>query len=421
MVGGRFIVRSRFLVVLATVAALAVLLPAAPALADAQASPSPREGIAMAFDAAHGQTVLFGGSSLLDRAAGTWTWNGSVWTKHTPAHSPTLRWVSGMTYDGATGLVVLFGGGPKPFGDTWLWNGVDWTKARPVHSPPAREAMGMAYDAATGQVVVFGGVDDHSALLGDTWTWDGTDWTQQTPVHSPPPREGMGMAYDSVRHQIVLFGGLGPQSQLLRDTWTWDGSDWTRLSPTHRPTARWRIAMASRSHVMLFGGIDEGGQPLGDTWTWNGVDWVRRTSVHVPPARYLSAMAFDGVRQTDVLFGGAGSKADLGDTWTWDGSDWARHLGGSILVTPHAGSAGSVFHINGWGFAKGEMVRITFVDSVQGTSSLGIAVADASGSFSGDGTIPSNATLGTQQIQAVGHTSKQTAEQEFRVRQPLTG
>ena len=321
-----------------------------------------------------------------------------------------------MTYDAATGLVVLFGGGPKPFADTWMWNGVDWTKARPLHSPPAREALGMAYDAATGQVVVFGGEDGHSTLLGDTWTWDGTDWTQQTPVHSPPPREGMGMAYDSVSHQIVLFGGLGPQGRLMRDTWTWNGTDWTRLSPAHRPAARWRLAMSPRSHVMLFGGLGDGGQTLGDTWTWNGDDWVRRTSVHLPVARYLSAMAFDEVRDRVVLFGGAGARSDLGDTWTWDGADWARHLAGSVLADPHAGDPGSQVHIDGWGFARSETIDISFIDSVQGLTSLGTATASASGGFTTDVTIPASASPGDQVIQVVGHTSGQTATQGFKVR-----
>jgi hypothetical protein len=414
-VRGRFIARFRFLVVLACLLTIAVVLPAGPALADTQASPSPREGVAMAFDAAHGQTVLFGGSSLVDRAAGTWTWNGSVWTKHTPAHTPKLRWISGMTYDAATGLVVLFGGGPKPFGDTWTWDGVDWTKQRPLHSPPARQALGMAYDAATEQVVVFGGNDGHE-LLGDTWTWDGTDWTQQTSAHSPPPREGMGMAYDPVGQQILLFGGLGAQSRIMRDTWTWDGTDWTRLSPADRPPARWRPAMASWSDVLLFGGLGRGGIAYADTWVWNGDDWRNRTSVHAPLPRYLSAGAFDEVRGNVALFGGAGTQSDLGDTWTWGDGDWTRRLAGSISEKPRSGDPGTSVHIDGWGFARNEPVDLSFVDSAQGLTSLGSVTASGSGGFALDVTIPASATQGTQEIQAVGRNSGQTAVQEFRVR-----
>jgi hypothetical protein len=320
-----------------------------------------------------------------------------------------------MTYDAATGLVVLFGGGPKPFGDTWTWDGVDWTKQRPLHSPPARQALGMAYDAATGQVVLFGGNDGQS-ILGDTWTWDGTDWTQQAPLHSPPPREYMGMAYDPASEQVVLFGGLGAGGHIQRDTWTWNGTDWTRQSPAHRPLARWRLAMSSWSHVLLFGGYGKGRVALGDTWAWNGDDWVHRTSDHAPVPRYLSAMAFDEVRDDLVLFGGAGSQSDLGDTWTWGDGDWTHHLGGSILMTPHAGDPGSTAHVDGWGFANNETVDLSFVDSVQGATSLGRVTASESGGFSLDVTIPAGATLGQQEIEAVGRSSGQTATDVFRVR-----
>jgi hypothetical protein len=69
--------------------------------------------------------------------------------------------------------VVLFGG--RRFGDTWTWDGTDWTKRTPAHSPYQRLDMGMAYDAH-GEVVLFGGAC--AKPCADTWTWDGTDWTQ---------------------------------------------------------------------------------------------------------------------------------------------------------------------------------------------------------------------------------------------------
>ena len=64
-----------------------------------------------------------------------------------------------MAYDAATGTVVLFGGDGSSgdLGDTWTWNGTTWTEQTPATSPPARESATMAYDAATGTVVLFGG------------------------------------------------------------------------------------------------------------------------------------------------------------------------------------------------------------------------------------------------------------------------
>ena len=83
-----------------------------------------------------------------------------------------------MAYDAARGEVVLFGGfGHARLGDTWTWDGTDWTKQHPAHSPDARQEMGMTWDDARGHVILFGGFD--GAALGDTWTWDGTDWSER--------------------------------------------------------------------------------------------------------------------------------------------------------------------------------------------------------------------------------------------------
>ena len=67
----------------------------------------------------------------------------------------------GMAYDAARGEVVLFGGRRlRLLDDTWTWDGTDWTERSPRHrSPSARDSMGMAYDAARGEVVMFGGSD----------------------------------------------------------------------------------------------------------------------------------------------------------------------------------------------------------------------------------------------------------------------
>src|SRR3954468_16908234 len=112
--------KSTFLIAAALVGMLAALVPATPAVAAVAASPLPGTGPGMAYDAADGQVVLFGGS-----AGRTWTWDGSDWTRRTPLHSPPPSpsyYRYGMAYDAANGQVVLFGG---VAGDTWTWDGTD--------------------------------------------------------------------------------------------------------------------------------------------------------------------------------------------------------------------------------------------------------------------------------------------------------
>ena len=128
-----------------------------------------------------------------------------------------------MAYDAATGTVVLFGGNSRrrALADTWTWDGSTWTQQHPAVHPATRIQAAAAYDAATSSVVLFGGQGTSSGrLLGDTWTWNGTIWTQQAPASSPSARDGAAMAYDVATGNVMLFGG-NDLSGFPNDTWTW--------------------------------------------------------------------------------------------------------------------------------------------------------------------------------------------------------
>jgi pyruvate/2-oxoacid:ferredoxin oxidoreductase beta subunit len=121
----------------------------------------------------------------------------------------TARDQHAMAYDAARGQVVLFGGVgySGTLNDTWVWDGTNWVEKTPTTRPSGRYGHAMAYDAARGQVVLFGG-HDASGPLSDTWVWDGTNWVQKFPSVNPPWRYGHAMAYDAARGQVVLFGGV---------------------------------------------------------------------------------------------------------------------------------------------------------------------------------------------------------------------
>jgi uncharacterized protein (TIGR03437 family) len=235
-----------------------------------QNSPPARNGHAMAYDAAHGQIVLFGGaeSNGFDNTTlfgDTWTWDGANWTQKSLQNSPPARYLHAMAYDAAHGQIVLFGGSTinDDFSDTWTWDGSNWTQKSPQNSPKARYGSAMVYDSARGQVVLFGGYNRTSLSLNDTWTWDGSNWTQKSPQNSPSVRSGHAMAYDAAHGQTVLFGG----DSGTNDTWTWDGSNWTQASPQKSPVARVSDAMAydsAHGQGVLFGGGSA------ETWTWDG-------------------------------------------------------------------------------------------------------------------------------------------------------
>jgi hypothetical protein len=316
------------------------VLGMAPAAAQASSAPDPawtkqapashpsgRDVPAMAYDAATGTVVLFGGEGIHGLLHDTWTWNGTTWTKQHPATSPPARAAAAMAYDAATGTVVLFGGEGIHGGslaDTWTWDGTTWTKQDPATSPPRRAAAAMAYDAATGTVVLFGGISgSFTGFLHDTWTWDGTTWTKQAPASHPSARDAAAMAYDAATGTAVLFGGYRSRlPRSLDDTWTWDGTTWTKQHPATSPP-RLRLAAtaydAATGTVVLFSGLALAPihGPSNDTWTWDGTTWTEQHPATSPAPRFDAAMAYDAATRTAVLFGGNGIHAILDDTWTW--------------------------------------------------------------------------------------------------------
>lgn len=238
-------------------------------------SPPPRGAASMAFDAAHSQMVLFGGiqpNSATARLGDTWLWDGTNWTQPTVSNGPSARDGQAMAYDAVHGQMVMFGGidlNGSPLNETWLWNGSTWTQASPAHVPSTRFSHSMAYDAATGQVMLFGG-ETNGQYTADTWIWSGTDWILQNLTSAPSARYSAAMDYDAALGQVVLFGGYN--GTYLNDTWYWSGSGWTQALPVVNPSPReFNQGMsydAARGEMLLFGGDNFANNPtqLGDTW-----------------------------------------------------------------------------------------------------------------------------------------------------------
>jgi hypothetical protein len=296
-------------------------------------SPRGRLTASMAYDPATGQLVLFGG---VDRLAPpsflstTWDWSGSTWTKLSPTTSPAARSAASMAYDPATGQLVLFGGAdrlttrpttPSALSTTWDWNGTTWTRLSPAASPPGLADASMVYDLATRQLILFGGQVGTGGTVSTTWTWNGTTWTELSPPTSPPARLAASMAYDPATGQLVLFGGTNDvvASNALSTTWTWNGTTWTELSPPTSPPARLAASIAydpATRQLVLFGGQVGTGGIVSTTWTWNGTTWTELSPPTSPAARLAASMADDPAAGQLVLFGGLTVPSSvLSTTW----------------------------------------------------------------------------------------------------------
>jgi hypothetical protein len=278
--------------------------------------PGQRHSHALAYDAARGVVVLFGG---LDggRTNGqllgdTWEWNGNAWTQ-VATTGPSARLGAAMVHDARRGVVLLFGGSDGTFrDDTWEWDGARWRQVA-SGGPRARSRHALAYDAARGVTVLFGALPVRGT---ETWEWDGTRW-QQVATAGPSERSRTAMAFDAVRGRTVLFGGLDAANRPLGDTWTWDGTTWTQLAPNPAPPARSRHALVfddAAGVCRLFSGL--AGPLLRDTWEWDGSAWRQVASGGVPPRMY-HAMVHQKARGTSLVFGGWDLSAPLADTWEY--------------------------------------------------------------------------------------------------------
>jgi hypothetical protein len=158
-------------------------------------------------------------------ATQAWRFQGGTWAVQ-PGPLPPLRYECSLGYDAAHNQTVLFGGHSPSTGldldETWLWNGISWTPVNPPTRPSARQGAAMACDYRRGVVVLFGGrVVNIGTDLNDTWEWNGTSWQLRALPSSPPARTYAKMAFDPVNGSVLMHSGftsLGSQLLLFDDT-----------------------------------------------------------------------------------------------------------------------------------------------------------------------------------------------------------
>ncbi|MBM4061637.1 MAG: hypothetical protein FJ265_11165 [Planctomycetes bacterium] len=385
-----------------------------------QPGPPARTDTTLAFDSWRGRAVLFAGTAAVGPnyyLTDTWEWDGGAWLQRTPAVSPPWRRNGGIAFDAARGVTVLFGGdGQTGFRqDTWEWNGTVWAQRGPVVRPTARMGPAMVFDPGRGQVVLHGGLDA-SGLRSDLWAYDGVVWQSIAGGNAGPACYLHGLHHDPLRGELLVFGGYQPdvyafgggswrpgpapayvaatggpgtvgidpatgglvrfgslfdnqthvwdrgewrtlqtalapprrifgcmwhdgaatwlvggantlQGTSYGDLWRWDGSLWWPVGGGLAPSARWQSAVAfdsARGVAVLFGGKAVGNQ--NDTWTFDGANWQLHNPAVRPPARAGHGLGFDPLRARTVLFGGTGASLAqlLADTWEWDGANWQQ-------------------------------------------------------------------------------------------------
>lgn len=197
-------------------------------------------GAAMAYDAASGKFIVFGGLDFesLTVNAETWAYDleTNTWEQMAPAISPTAGNFHLMEYDAHSDRMILFGGGDandRALGETWAYDYETdtWTLMSPATSPPGRYYSAMVYDPVGDRMILYGGTDRWaSATFDDTWAYDyaSNEWIQ---IEAPGPgvRAWHAMTYDDETQTVMLFGGGVTREKFTDDTWIFDPKDnnWT--------------------------------------------------------------------------------------------------------------------------------------------------------------------------------------------------
>lgn len=243
-----------------------------------------RKNHGVAYDSVRDQVVLFGGltgglAATPEFLADTWEWDGNDWSKLSSDTAPPARAGHAMVFDAARGQTVVFGGAnatSNTLTDTWLFDGAQWTLAQPATTPPARLNCQMVYDSVRERVLLFGGTGTSlGAAMNDLWAWDGNDWTELEPSDGvrPPGRGFYAMAYDSGRDRVLVHGGTThwppyiEPSNTFADAWEFDGERWSMVATGGLGGRSGHTAAYSEAAeaVVLFGGSD-GDVLLQETW-----------------------------------------------------------------------------------------------------------------------------------------------------------
>jgi PKD repeat protein len=311
----------------------------------------------MVYDAADRYLVLFGG--LADRGGAlsdTWTYANGNWTNLTPSLSlsPPSRYKGMIAYDAADGYVLLYGGlrNGGYLADTWMFRAGAWSPIAVPSSPGPLEDAGMTFDPNDGYVLLFGGDNVTGIDLNRTWSYSAGTWTDITGsvAGAPPAEETAPLTYDPQTRSVLLFSGSGP-TRVSNETWSYQSNIWrnltgkTGLTPPGRDSAA-MVYDGADGYVLMFGGFHFP-NVLGDSWAFVNGSWVALSFSVSPPPRFAQAMAYTpgpgAGNASIVMFSGrpaTGNSTNLPDTWTYK-----VPLTPGVTVQPSVIDVGQTVHI----------------------------------------------------------------------------
>lgn len=291
-----------------------------------------RGDAAVAYHAALGQTVVFGGydTSIFTAVDTTFLIDGDTFEELDLAVRPPPGRAR-MAYDRRRDRLVLQSHQDR---STWIFDDDHW-RALTVDDPGV--AFGaLAYDPVLDAVVGFDGWSETPT----TWLLADDQW-QQIDVTGPSGRIDFVMAWDEGEQRVLLHGGDSyGGNQLLGDLWAFDGQGWQQLDDG--PTLKGHAGLTGPDGTLWLVGGASWCDP--DTWidciesqavySWRGVG-SGFALVSTAPAAAPAALgaqlgaAWETAQNRLVTFGGGTDFGVAGliyreEQWVMDGSAWRR-------------------------------------------------------------------------------------------------
>ena len=201
-------------------------------------------------------------------------WDGGSWqTIATGPGTPSSFWQHSQVFDAARGETVVFGGRDPAtsnlLGATHCWNGSTWRLAAST-GPQPRSSPALAYDSTRQVVVMVGGqapAPFGGNWLPDHWEWDGATWTQvaaTTAMGASP----VVLGFDPLRNRLVALASNRSTYELVGTTWQAVATLGPRLGSSRR------MSWNPTSQVLQATLFDAAFTQLLVS-TWNGTAWTQ--------------------------------------------------------------------------------------------------------------------------------------------------
>jgi len=272
-------------------------------------APPPRYWARMAYDAADGYVVLFGGDPAVDwwtSVDDTWTYAHGAWTNVTDQSpiSPDLDNPGGasMTYDPVDHEILMVGTSVNNTTQeqTWAFSAGRWTQLHPATEPPARWYAAFGYDSADSEAVLYGGLlltaSGNESWPSDTWVFSNGDWSELFASGPTGQYETEQiMTYDDYADELVMVNSSSVNGYV--STWTFHADKWNFATPGG--------PLGSAGGMVYDPSLYEVIALLGDTWwanqtvqysTFSNDTWQNHWAAgSFPRVSAASTLAYDGV------------------------------------------------------------------------------------------------------------------------------